>query len=779
MRAFFADGVDKMHIPWAVEGLPTLLHPSLPLFFGGLAIFLFNIDHAVFSSVIWWIGLFSMVYGLITVMPILRHDSPYHAPLSQPAWFLYAGFNYLLFKVLLKSRRDHAVESWGRFSILKDHYHGWMLGGVGKAAEETVSERSSEIDILIFDWTMGVLGEDDSLEKFFEAAPGFFSSKLVKHLERDFPEDVLDRFWITLDRFMNRTLSSNSVTESVKSRRVIICREVMSTIPCSHIYMLDNLRDHFDQAPVSIERLQAMARWFTHKSPSVSYAARARVAKNLPRIQKRDGRWMALANDAYGLSLSEHDLQQNVSLGGDNVLFAILIDVSRRANQANDFRDFELVGALTQIDIRHTPPKLQHDFCKLWNEIVQEARNQGRFSTPSHLLRLVRHLYIALHQDTDACPTAFSASTDSLDTILFDLSSYPLCDIASHLPDSTPHLHNTNSRAVSISTQAAFSPDASPYLPSLGGSSVPQQTEQAITIVGSPLPSNPTTITPHAPIAMPLPNPVFSFPRPTYTSPTGGVAAVLQDIPLAPTLSHRLEGTTQRRMVAPCAEPDMSEILPTASNLAPTHLLAPVPAPTPPVLNKSLTYCDTSRASTYNPLLPTSSVVGFSIPASTPPFPVTPLPDPGLPAILSSSTPSCPSGSATLRRLHARGLVNTGSMCFVNAVLQLLVHSPPCWSLFGELGDLKEKCKSRGAETGGGTTPLVDATTRFFEEFMIKEPPLTQHPTQQTAREKERKDEGAEKEHSALDSFEPTYVYNAMREKKQLKNLLVCSHAAY
>jgi hypothetical protein len=118
-------------------------------------------------------------------------------------------------------------------------------------------------------------------------------------------------------------------------------------------------------------------------------------------------------------------------------------------------------------------------------------------------------------------------------------------------------------------------------------------------------------------------------------------------------------------------------------------------------------------------------------------------------------------------------------MCFVNAVLQLLVHSPPCWSLFGELGDLKEKCKSRGAETGGGTTPLVDATTRFFEEFMIKEPPLTQHPTQQAARKEERKDEGAEKEHSAVDSFEATYVYNAMREKKQLKNLLVCSHAAY
>ncbi|KAF8475257.1 hypothetical protein DFH94DRAFT_603116, partial [Russula ochroleuca] len=41
IRAFFADGVDKMHMPWAVEGLPALLHLSLFLFFGGLVIFLF------------------------------------------------------------------------------------------------------------------------------------------------------------------------------------------------------------------------------------------------------------------------------------------------------------------------------------------------------------------------------------------------------------------------------------------------------------------------------------------------------------------------------------------------------------------------------------------------------------------------------------------------------------------------------------------------------------------------------------------------------------------
>ena len=60
MCAFFAEGANKLHIPWTVEGLPALLHLSVFLFFGGLVIFLFNIDHVVFSSVIWWIGLFQL-----------------------------------------------------------------------------------------------------------------------------------------------------------------------------------------------------------------------------------------------------------------------------------------------------------------------------------------------------------------------------------------------------------------------------------------------------------------------------------------------------------------------------------------------------------------------------------------------------------------------------------------------------------------------------------------------------------------------------------------------
>jgi hypothetical protein len=45
MYAFFADSVDPMHIPWEVEGLPTLLH---------LLLFYSLDDWMVFGSI--WTG---------------------------------------------------------------------------------------------------------------------------------------------------------------------------------------------------------------------------------------------------------------------------------------------------------------------------------------------------------------------------------------------------------------------------------------------------------------------------------------------------------------------------------------------------------------------------------------------------------------------------------------------------------------------------------------------------------------------------------------------------
>ena len=762
MRAFFANGVDKMHIPWAVEALPTLLHLSLFFFFSGLVIYLFNVDQEVFTYVALWIGLFSMVYGLITLLPLIRQDSPYYSPLSIPAWFLYTRIQYVTYKFLAfitSGRHYGSYPTWERYRDLRERYRRWMLGGVEKRVEETVLEQSSEIDIRILSWTISALGNDGSLEEFFEAIPGLFNSKLVENLERDFPVTLLKTFWGSLDAFMGRTLSSNSVKESVKTRRIAICRDIMSMIPGSINSMQDNLRSHFDQIPLSIERLQAMTRWFTRSPDDVSYTARIRAAENLARMEERDGRWIKLASKVYGLP--ESDLQRNIDLGEDNVLLSTLIDVSRRVIRSHEFW---LVGPLTQFDISRTLPRLQHDFCTLWNELVQEAEKQENYIIPSNVLRLIHPLHNALHQGTFNTPTAFSTFTRGLNPILFGPWSYPLCD--------STRLHVTNSPAVSIITQPGISPDTSAYPTSHGSNTVRQQDEQISIIVEPPSPSDSTTASEiggcsHASTATPLTNmdPVHSCPPPTDAFTTGGVVSAPKDTP-ADLLFHPLEGTAQRDIVASCAiaEPDIREIM-------------SGPAPTPPAPNNLLAYCDVGAASASDPLLPPSSVVGCSIPAPPPPFHVPPLSNAEILTLLCSTTPSHPTSNAILPRPRARGLVNVGSMCFANAILQLLVHSPPFWNLFRALGNVNGHRGAGGPETGGGATPLVDATVRLVEEFMFeeKEPPPVQQLPQQAEGGKPREEHEAKIESNVVDSFEPTYMYDAMKKKRQLKNLLVRS----
>ena len=134
MREFYANGVDKMHIPWAVEGLPTLLHLSLFLFFGGLAVFLFNVDQDVFTYVVCWIGLFLIVYGLITLLPLIRHDSPYYTPLSKPVWFLCASKSFLLYVFF---DAIAYVLHWRRRFLTWHELIDEFFPGIEKEAEET------------------------------------------------------------------------------------------------------------------------------------------------------------------------------------------------------------------------------------------------------------------------------------------------------------------------------------------------------------------------------------------------------------------------------------------------------------------------------------------------------------------------------------------------------------------------------------------------------------------------------------------------------------------
>ncbi|ODV78873.1 cysteine proteinase, partial [Suhomyces tanzawaensis NRRL Y-17324] len=66
-------------------------------------------------------------------------------------------------------------------------------------------------------------------------------------------------------------------------------------------------------------------------------------------------------------------------------------------------------------------------------------------------------------------------------------------------------------------------------------------------------------------------------------------------------------------------------------------------------------------------------------------------------------------------KIHPRGLTNTGNICYMNSILQVLLYCQP----FNKLLKLIED-KSIGSLSKVSKTPLLDATLQFFNEFVTK-----------------------------------------------------------
>ncbi len=272
LRWFFRRGMDKTHLPSTVEALPALIHLSLFLFFAGLAIFLFNIDHSVFISVIWWIVGFTALYGSMTVMPIFRHDSPYCAPLSSTAWFLHAIPLYVLYGVLAHITSGRFVGTGTRDSPRRwIQYRSQIPWDVQKAAKETTSTQSEEIDLDILKSTIdGAVGDDKTLEATFEAIPGFLKSPMVKNVKGSLLDEDRSKIVESLEGFLDSNLSSNSVNEEIKIRRIIICMNATKEIGKSRDIssILSRLRkDNLGEDDSLLEKLFAVIPAFFNSIP--------------------------------------------------------------------------------------------------------------------------------------------------------------------------------------------------------------------------------------------------------------------------------------------------------------------------------------------------------------------------------------------------------------------------------------------------------------------------------------------------------------------------------
>ena len=473
IRAFFSEGVDKCLLPWTVEALPTLLHISLFLFFAGLVVFLCNVNLTIFKLVLSWVGLCAALYGCFTCLPIIRHDSPYYTPLSLPAWYVVTGITFLFYRFVRWSWHKLMPRSFFiyRYCIyLENSYRKPLVRGMQKTFEESALRSPPEIDARAFMWTFDCLDEDHELDRFFSGLPGFRSSKVVNDPLPGLTEEEKLKLFEGLRGLLDRTFSSDLLLAPVKDRRAMICKKAIDPEHTPNAVILHAaLFKYQHSGPVATAVANILRTCENYMNQGRITFVQVEISRIIARGQPFDDSWYTLASNILGFP--ETSLR-DYAAHDDSLSLVILIHFVRM--QFTHFRktywpesDFSYVLAeASNFDAKDTSPGLQHQFCALWNQIVNRVQGSNDWQMASYILRPIRNVYLTLHQDTDSAPTQFSAGTGYYDDILWEPSSYPVCKVPDHRSDSTPHIHD-DAVSETLARAIPHDPNIPAFVPSL------------------------------------------------------------------------------------------------------------------------------------------------------------------------------------------------------------------------------------------------------------------------------------------------------------------------
>ena len=197
MRAYIFHGIHKFKMARAVATMPTLLHISVFLFFAGLVEFLFPIQVTVACVTLGCIGMFTLAYAILTVLPNIYPSCPYATPLSGSTWRIsqlsVIGYLWIILKFEGRCRTSLTM-LWGlanqdasdrlrrwREALEKkvNIRQQWLSQGMRKTIELSAYKADSTVVTSALVWTLTALDEDQEVEDFAARVPGFFDSRVV------------------------------------------------------------------------------------------------------------------------------------------------------------------------------------------------------------------------------------------------------------------------------------------------------------------------------------------------------------------------------------------------------------------------------------------------------------------------------------------------------------------------------------------------------------------------------------------------------------------------
>ncbi|KAJ7657221.1 hypothetical protein DFH06DRAFT_1473216 [Mycena polygramma] len=218
--SFLYYGLKRFKMHTVVEIIPLLLHASLFLFFVGLVVFLLPVNIVLTVVVGIILATVTIVYGLLTLLPLAHLDCPYRTPLSRGFWSLhrsvqsaFSGWYYLPAKPVSPLEDETIVESVFR-----------------KATEPSPQRSSRDTQALV--WAVKSLADDYELEPFLEAIPDALwrpgDSTSPELLRRYVLDDQMRRLMDDPNVQLLRRLGAfyNSCSSGLLSQEVRVRREI-------------------------------------------------------------------------------------------------------------------------------------------------------------------------------------------------------------------------------------------------------------------------------------------------------------------------------------------------------------------------------------------------------------------------------------------------------------------------------------------------------------------------------------------------------------------------
>ncbi|KAF9002346.1 hypothetical protein BDQ17DRAFT_1280621 [Cyathus striatus] len=227
MRMYLFAGIQRFHVETIVGFIPTFLHVSLFLFYGGAVAFFTDYNVIIFYVHIAILSFLVALYLMATLLPLFHYDSPFHTPISHAIWSFMQGV------MLWIPWRRRPLWRFMKTQSEAREGEAWSLEVPGN--EKRLIRRQKQA----LSWLFSTYIEDSKeLESFFEVLPGLLG-RLSQPQHRDPFDDLLDRDNTLVhalcqslgqDRnvfkrvqFLLTTCTSKSLTDEQKTRRIRAC----------------------------------------------------------------------------------------------------------------------------------------------------------------------------------------------------------------------------------------------------------------------------------------------------------------------------------------------------------------------------------------------------------------------------------------------------------------------------------------------------------------------------------------------------------------------------